>query len=51
MLDSGALRMTLETSISSSMIKVIQSLVILFVAAPQISRIFSKKVIRFGNSD
>ena len=51
MLDSGALRMTLETSISSSMIKVIQSLVILFVAAPQISRIFSKKVIRFGNAD
>lgn len=43
MLDSGALTMTMETSVSPSLIKVIQSLIILFVAAPRIIEILNKK--------
>ncbi|HYE82141.1 MAG TPA: ABC transporter permease [Clostridia bacterium] len=40
-LDAGALRMDRLTSISSNMVMVIQSLVILFVAAPEIIKVFS----------
>lgn len=43
MLDAGALTMTMETSVSPSLIKVIQSLIILFVAAPRIVEILRKK--------
>lgn len=42
-LDNGSLRMSRETAISSSIIVVIQSLVILFVSAPELIKIFNRK--------
>lgn len=42
-LDTGALRMSRVTMVSSNMVIVIQSLVILFVAAPELIRAFSKR--------
>ncbi len=42
-LDNGSLRMSRETAISSSIIVVIQSLVILFVSAPRLIEFFNKK--------
>lgn len=43
MLDAGALTMTMETSVSPNLIKVVQSLIILFVAVPKVIEIFKKK--------
>lgn len=42
-LNTGALRMSRETMVSSSMVIVIQSLVILFVSAPELIRFFSRR--------
>lgn len=42
-LDSGAMRMTRVTSISANMVNVIQGLVILFVAAPEIINFIARR--------